>query len=129
VARVAAARFEIYVVTRRTAGGIEPVAEGATWRLLSNNNRDLGRAATIFSDVDSCAAAVDRLRRLSDRATAASMRDGRADWTWRVHVDQVPVAVSSRRYHRRVQAEYACTVFLGLVPAAEVMNAVRFVRM
>jgi hypothetical protein len=126
---VAAARFEIYVVSRRTAVGIEPTTEGATWRLLSNNNRDLGRAGTTFSDIDSCAAAVERLRRLGDKAVAISIRDGRADWAWRVQVDQVPVAVSSRRYHRRVQAEYACTVFLGLVPGAEVMNAVRFVRL
>jgi hypothetical protein len=126
---VAAARFEIYVVSRRSAAGIEPVAEGATWRLLSNNNRDLGRAATIFSDVDLCAAAVERLRRFGDQAVATSMRDGRADWTWRVQVDQIAVAVSSRRYHRRVQAEYASAVFLGLVPGAEVMNAVRFVRL
>jgi hypothetical protein len=118
VARVAAARFEIYVVSRRTAGGIEPADEGATWRLLSNNNRDLGRAGKIFPDIDSCVAAVDRLR-----------GDGRADRTWRVQVDQVPVAVSSRRYHRRIQAEYACGVFLGLAPGAEVMNAVRFVRL
>jgi len=117
------------VVIRRTTTGSEPVAEGATWRLLSNNNRDLGRAATIFSDVDSCAAAVERVRRLGEQAVAVSMRDGRADWTWRVHVDQVAVAVSSRHYHRRVQAEYASTVFLGLVPGAEVMNAVRFVRL
>jgi hypothetical protein len=129
VARVAAARFEIYVVSRRTAAGIEPADEGATWRLLSNNNRDLGRAGKIFPDIDSCVAALDRLRRQGDRVVAISMRDGRADWTWRAQIDQVPVAVSSRRYHRRVQAEYACGVFLGLVPGAEVMNAVRFVRL
>lgn len=126
---MAAARFEIYIVGRRSAAGNEPVAEGATWRLLSNNNRDLGRAGAIFPDVDSCVAAVERLRRVGDRAVPLAMRDGRADWTWRVQVDQVPVAVSSRPYHRRIQAEYACTEFLRLVPGAEVRNALRFVRL
>jgi hypothetical protein len=126
---VAAARFEIYIVSRRDAAGVEPATESVTWRLLSNNNRDLGRAATVFPDIDSCAAAVEYLRGVGERAASISVRDGRADWTWRVQVDQVPVAVSSRRYHRRVQAEYACAVFLGLVPNAEVMNAVRFVQL
>jgi hypothetical protein len=124
---VSAARFEIYLVRHQTADNFESAA-GATWRLLSNNNRDLGRAVSIFEDVDGCLVAVGHLRRNAARATPVSMRAGRADWTWRVQVDQIPVAVSSRRYQRRVQAEYACGVFLGLVEGASVMNAVRLVQ-
>jgi hypothetical protein len=124
---VSAARFEIYLVRHQTADSFES-AGGATWRLLSNNNRDLGRAVSIFEDVDGCLVAVEHLRRNAGRATPVSLRAGRADWTWRVQVDQVPVAVSSRRYQRRVQAEYACGVFLGLVEEANVMNAVRLVQ-
>jgi hypothetical protein len=124
---VSAARFEIYLVRHQMADSFES-AGGATWRLLSNNNRDLGRAVSIFEGVDGCLVAVEYLRRNAGRATPVSLRAGRADWTWRVQVDQVPVAVSSRRYQRRVQAEYACGVFLGLVEGASVMNAVRLVQ-
>lgn len=124
---MSAARFEIYLVRHQTPGTIES-ADGATWRLLSNNNRDLGRAATVFEDVDGCLVAVEHLRRNAGLAAPMSLRAGRADWTWRVQIDQVPVAVSSRRYQRRVQAEYACGVFVGLVETASVMNTVRLVQ-
>jgi hypothetical protein len=124
---VAAARFEIYMVRRRVDGA-EIGASGATWRLLSNNNRDLGHAVHIFEDVNLCAAAVEFLRQQAEHAVPVSMRSGRADWTWRVQIGQAAVAVSSRRYQRRVQAEYACDVFLGLVAGAVVMNTVRLVQ-
>jgi hypothetical protein len=124
---MSAARFEIYLVRHQTAENLEST-DGATWRLLSNNNRDLGRAASIFEDVDGCLVAVEHLRRNAGHTTPVSLRAGRADWTWRVQIDQVPVAVSSRRYQRRVQAEYACGVFLGLVETAAVMNTVRLVQ-
>jgi hypothetical protein len=123
---MASARFEIYFVRRRTED--EAVPAGATWRLLSNNNRDLGRAITVFPSIDSCAAAVELLRRAVAQVVAISSRDGRANWTWQLQLDRVPIAVSSRTYQRRVQAEYACTVFRGLAGTAEVINAVRFVR-
>jgi hypothetical protein len=124
---VAAARFEIYMVRRR-ADGAEIGADGATWRLLSNNNRDLGHAVDVFQDIDLCGAAVEFLRQHAEHAVSASLRTGRADWTWRVQIGQAAVAVSSRRYQRRVQAEYACGVFLGLVAGAALMNTVRLVQ-
>ncbi len=124
---MSAARFEIYLVRHHTAANLEST-DGATWRLLSNNNRDLGRAASIFEDVDSCLVAVGHLRRNVGSSTPVSLRAGRADWTWRVQVDQLPVAVSSRRYQRRVQAEYACGVFLGLITEAVILNTARLVQ-
>ena len=124
---MAAARFEIYLVRRR-ADGAEIGASGATWRLLSNNNRDLGHAAEIFEDIDLCGAAVEFLRQHAEHAVPVSLRSGRADWTWRVQIGEATVAVSSRRYQRRVQAEYACGVFLGLVAGAVLMNTVRLVQ-
>ncbi len=124
---MAAARFEIYLVRRR-GDGAEIGASEATWRLLSNNNRDLGHAVNTFEDIDLCGAAVEFLRQHAEHAVPVSLRSGRADWTWRVQIGQAAVAVSSRRYQRRVQAEYACGVFLGLVAGAAVMNTVRQVQ-
>jgi hypothetical protein len=126
---VASARFELYLLSHRGVDAVDlpPPAE-VTWRLLSSNNRDLGRAASVFPDAVSCLLTVRRLQRLVDQAVALQVRAGRVAWTWRVRLDGAEVAVSSRAYQRRVQAESACTVFLGLVPTATVTDAPRLAR-
>src|SRR5262249_7974039 len=96
---------------------------GVTWRLLSTNNRDLGRATGIFPNGESCLAAIRDLQRHLPSAAAAIARSGRVSWTWRIVIGGVDVAVSSRGYQRRVHCEYACSVFLGLVPDAAVTDA------
>jgi hypothetical protein len=125
---VASARFELYLFRRGLdALASTPPAE-VTWRLLSGNNRDLGRATSGFPDVMSCLATVRRLQLLIDRAVATPVRAGRVAWTWRARLDGVEVAVSSRTYQRRVQAESACAVFLALAHTATVTDAPRLVR-
>jgi hypothetical protein len=137
---VAAARFEIYIRTLRkgTAAPADPAAPpdrsrpaadaAVTWRLLSSNNRDLGRAARLYPDVETCLRTVRHLQGVVADAVAVTSRDGRAQWTWRLQVDAVDVAVSSRAYQRRVQSEYACAAFRGLAPRAEVIETPRFVQ-
>jgi hypothetical protein len=119
---VAAARFELYALAQRgTARGRRQLDAPVTWRLLSGNNRDLGRAAAPAADAEACLAALDRLRAaLASPAVVVSSPDGRSRWTWRISVDEVDAAVSSRVYQRRVQAEAACAVFLSLAAGAPV---------
>jgi hypothetical protein len=126
---VAAARFELYALARP---GIprarrQPDAP-VTWRLLSGNNRDLGRAAASFPDAAACLAGIQRLRvALATPVVSVSSPDGRSRWTWRIAVDPADGAVSSRVYQRRVQAEAACAVFLNLAVDAPVAGVVRLV--
>jgi hypothetical protein len=124
---MAAARFELYLVPRPEA---DPVGATAlvTWRLLASNNRDLGRAVTTFTDAQSCQVMLRRLQRQIGEVTTVQVRAGRVDWSWRVRLDGHDVAVSSRTYQRRIQAESACSVFLGLVPDATVTEAPRLIR-
>jgi hypothetical protein len=97
-----------------------------TWRLLSGNNRDLGRAAAPFADAASARAAVHELRRaLATSVSSVASPDGRGRWTWRVSVNGQDLAVSSRQYQRRVQAEAACASFVALAVAAPVPEGVR----
>jgi hypothetical protein len=117
---MALARFEIYPLRRPTA-----VPGTVSWRLLATNNRDLGRAAAPFPDVPACLASIGTLRRAFRAAVPVATRDGRAVWTWRVQLDGLDLAVSSRGYQRRVQAEHACAIFLDLVPAAAVTESTR----
>jgi hypothetical protein len=113
---VASARFELYQVPATEIAN----TAGVTWRLLSSNNRDLGRSALSFPDMRSCQLMVRRLQLMIDKVVVVQLRAGRVDWSWRVRLDGADVAVSSRTYQRRIQAESACTVFLGLVPGAAV---------
>jgi hypothetical protein len=127
---VASARFQMYVVARANATDPDALPSvtgrlGVTWRLLSTNNRDLGRAARLFPDVESCLAAVRHLQNHLPSAVAVTARSDRTSWAWRVLVGGIDVAVSSRGYQRRAHCEYACTVFLGLVPDATVTDAPR----
>jgi hypothetical protein len=128
---VAAARFELYVLSRRRGGAPPAAGPGVTWRLLSSNNRDLGRAPGTFPDVESCVRMLRNLQGALAGAVAVISRDGRARWTWRLRLnvgdDAVDVAVSSRAYQRRVQSEYACAAFRSLAPGAEVIATPRVV--
>jgi hypothetical protein len=126
---VATARFTIYVAPCRGRGG-RPLVRGEKvvadarigWRLLAANNREVARSASTFDDVQSCVDAVRDLRNhVSDGLVIAS-RTGRADWSWRIRIDGVDQAASSRTYQRRLQCEAACALFVELVPCAEFLD-------
>ncbi|GLZ40991.1 hypothetical protein [Actinokineospora sp. NBRC 105648] len=115
---MAVARFQIY---RSTDSGV-------TWRFLSANNRSLGQAACLFDDLDDCSKALVELRaRLTDTAATTARETPSQLWSWRVRLGSTDLAVSSRKYHRRVQAQYACRSFLGLVATATVADLPRVV--
>ncbi|SNY62182.1 hypothetical protein [Paractinoplanes atraurantiacus] len=89
------------------------------WRLLAINNRDLGRAATAFPDVRSCRAAVVWLQEHAAQLSVLTVRTGPTSWGWRIVADGPAVAVASRQYQRRIQAEQAAAIVLALIPGAE----------
>ncbi len=118
------ARFQFYEAKSRGVASGTAAGAGVTWRLLSGNNRDLGRAAAVYPDVLSCLGAVQQMRQLLAVAVAVVSRGAGSAWTWRMQADCHELAVSSRSYQRRVQTEYAFAVFVSLVPDAEVSPAV-----
>lgn len=124
---MASARFELYQVPVDPTPATGDAAR-VGWRLLSSNNRDLGRSALAFPDMRTCQLMVRRLQLMIDKVAVVQLRAGRVDWSWRVRLDGADVAVSSRTYQRRIQAESACAVFLGLVPEAGVAPAPRLAR-
>ncbi|WP_026421385.1 hypothetical protein [Actinokineospora inagensis] len=117
---MAVARFQIYRSTD----------DAVTWRFLSANNRSLGQAAHRFSDAEMCSRALLELRtRLSEISATTARETPSQLWSWRVRLAGSDLAVSSRKYHRRVQAQYACRSFLGLVansPVADLPRVVHF---
>src|SRR5262245_22548288 len=124
---MAAARFQILTVLPDRSSTVE--LAGYTWRFLSANNRRLGQSARVFSDLDSCWAAVRQLRERLDGLSMVTARDGLRQWVWRVRLDGLDLAVSSRSYQRRVEADHACASFVdqvGQVPHGQAPQVVRF---
>ena len=113
---MAAARFQFRVARSADEG----TGTHVTWRLLATNNRDLGRSSTVFPDLVTCEAAVLRLRRENAALQAVTTRTGPTSWSWRIIQGDTVVAVSSRAYQRRIQADYAGGVVLALIPEADI---------
>ena len=110
---VAAARFRI--LQHRSD-------QQVSWRLLATNNRDLGRAPVAYADAATCRAAVHWLQQHSDRLRITIVRAGPSSWSWRIAAGETVVALSSRDYQRRIQAEHAAGIALELIPAADLVG-------
>ena len=89
------------------------------WRLLSGNNRQLGRSAELFAGVAEA------------RRAATTIRDGAGSleqyvvrlmapvrWAWSLMLDEIVVAVSGRVYEGERTAMHALDLFLSAVVTA-----------
>jgi hypothetical protein len=98
-----------------------------TWTLVSPNARALGRAPEWFADLDTCRAAI-----LAVVAGTARLKAGLSvlgnQWQWRMELDGLVVAVSSRAYLRQHECDYNIRRFLNALPIAETAASVRNVR-
>ena len=92
-----------------------------SWRLLATNNRDLGRAPVTYEDAAACRAAVLGLQGSVAELEIAVVRAGASNWSWRIAAGPTVMAVSSRDYQRRIQAEQAAAIALDLIPAASLV--------
>lgn len=110
---MAAARFRI--LHHRSDGTV-------SWRLLATNNRDLARAADSYPDPAACRAAVQSLQRDAADLRITIVRAGPSSWSWRIAAGESVLALSSRDYQRRIQAEQAAGVALELIPSAELTD-------
>ncbi|MEV6304399.1 hypothetical protein AB0M02_33680 [Actinoplanes sp. NPDC051861] len=93
-----------------------------SWRLLTTNNRDLGRAPGEFPDRDTCRTAASWVREHAAELRVTLTRTGSAGWRWRMSAGDLVVAVSSRDYQRRIQAKHAAEVVLVLLAEAEMFG-------
>lgn len=88
------------------------------WRLLSANNRELGRSYKTFPDSTACSEAVALLTtRIGDAEAAiiAGLRTGL--WHWEVSVNATPIAISPRSFTRQRECEHNLEQFLAVVNA------------
>ena len=122
------ARF--LIVTRPARGGSGRGETITAWRLLSANNRELGRGPVGYSDEESCRAAVLRLREsIEDTVTVMCREQPTAMWGWRLTLGGEPVALSARSYRRQRECLYNLAQFRsgtrGVDPAQVIPHLVR----
>jgi hypothetical protein len=104
-----AAHFQLY-----GAGPSDPVS----WRLLSGNNREVGRGSATYHDAEECLVGIkDLVARISD-VTVLVRRFGLRSWRWSLMQDGVLVAYSAHLFDRRIRCEQAARRFVIDAPTA-----------
>jgi hypothetical protein len=92
------------------------------WRLLSPNNRQLGRSADVFDDLPTCVRAVERfIMGLEHAEPLVTRRTAPVRWTWRVLEGNHVVAMSGRSFEAERQAVRTLNKFLASAAVASVL--------
>ncbi|MDG4795277.1 hypothetical protein [Micromonospora sp. WMMD1082] len=103
--------------------------DGIVWMLVSSNNRPLGRGATYHEVYARCRDSVLDLQANVDRVVPLEGTvPANGQWNWRIELDGVPVALSSRSYLRARECTYNLERFLEALPHADVVPGTRGVR-
>ena len=106
---MAVARFQIVSVVQQ--------GHNFAWRFLSANNRSMATSVNSYPDAGTCLVAVRELQRGLDKSIGVTSQNGSGLWLWRIRLADTDLAMSTRRYHRRVRARLACQSFLELAAA------------
>jgi hypothetical protein len=116
-------------------GGLVPptqagtLIEGIVWILVSPNNRPLGLGTTYHEAYADCRESVVLLKANHDRLNPVETTvELTGQWTWRVELDGIAVAKSSRSYLRTRECQYNLQRFFEAVPNAEIVDGARSAR-
>jgi hypothetical protein len=104
-------------------GDLDPDGSWVAWRLTGANHRELGRSTRVFPDLAAARADVEALRgRLDDVEPRIQTVPHTSTWGWRLHLDGVPVATSSRGYARHRECTYNVSAFAAAIPIADLSD-------
>src|SRR3954470_3472108 len=73
------------------------------WRLLSGNNRELGRGTEEFPDRESCCLSIKQLQAVRAELERTVQRTSSSSWIWLVALQGEVVAASGHRYDRLIR--------------------------
>jgi hypothetical protein len=106
--------------------GVDVVARPPVcWRLLSPNNRQLGRSAELFDDLASARVDLDQFRlRLDDVEALVTRHTAPVRWTWRLLLGNRVVAMSGRSFETERQATRTLENFVASAAVASVIPEV-----
>ncbi|HEX3705633.1 MAG TPA: hypothetical protein VHV76_03300 [Mycobacteriales bacterium] len=94
------------------------------WRLTGANHRELGRSCRVFADlVGARDAAADLRERVDDAEITVLTVPRLGTWGWRLRLDGVAVATSSRGYARHRECTYNASTFVAAAANADLSDA------
>jgi hypothetical protein len=104
-------------VTARAVGGhVQLFSQTANapvrWRLLSANNREIGRGVDEYPDAESCRVGVKVLQSIVDELDGIVRRTSSHEWAWQLRQDGQPIALSGRGFDRLIRCEQGLAQFL-----------------
>ena len=111
-----------------SAWHVQLFASGATapvrWRLLSGNNRDMGRGVDLFDDAEACRVALKQLQTDAADLLPKVRRLSPSSWQWEIVLDGVAVAAAGHTFDRLIRCEQGMTQFLEHFAAAPIGGGV-----
>jgi hypothetical protein len=100
-------------------GELDPDGSWVAWRLTGANHRELGRSPRVFPDLTSARKDVEALHaRIADLEAHILTVPHTGTWGWRLTLDEVAVATSSRGYMRHRECSYNVATFVAAAAVA-----------
>jgi hypothetical protein len=94
------------------------------WRLLSGNNREIGRGAQRHPDADACRLAVAELREGVADLSSRVRRTPPNRWTWELLRDEQPLVLAGHSFDRMIRCQQSLQVFLAQFGSARLTPSV-----
>ena len=94
------------------------------WRLLSGNNRELGRGAVLYPDTDAAIMAIEQSRILLAQFQCQVRRVVGGHWRWELLSANVPHIESGRQFDRQIRCEQGLAQFMSLFTIATISDNV-----
>jgi uncharacterized protein YegP (UPF0339 family) len=98
--------------------------DAVRWRLLSGNNRDMGRGVLVYRDPEACRAGIAEILRRIDELEPAFVPESNNSWRWALRYRGEPIVMSGHPYDRKVRCREGYTHFLEHAPDASVKPVV-----
>ena len=112
IGRASGCRVQLFAPT-----AMDPVR----WRLLSSNNREIGRGAESYPDAESCRLAVKELQANLDALRPLVRRADANSWIWQLLLAGRLVALSAHGYDRQIRCARGVSQFRAELGAALVL--------
>jgi len=90
------------------------------WRLLSGNNRELGRGTDEFEDRESCCLTIKQLQIATAALEHTVQRTSSSTWVWLVALEGQVVAASGHRYDRLIRCRQGLMHFVAQLASCEI---------
>ncbi len=94
------------------------------WRLLSGNNREVGRGAAAYPDVDAAVAAIRQSQVMITEFNRRVRRVTSNHWRWELLCSDIAHIASGHPFDRQIRCEQGLEQFLSLFVAAPIGDAV-----